>query len=108
MQHSIASLCLTPKVTTPKESSSPTQYQSMNHQVKSQMYYIFWGICTAIVFSGQLIVASGYYTMSDSFNTYVRTLRSQWYQCFSTGYPHICGKLIKYVEKYSLCVLYLL
>tara|TARA_B100001939_G_scaffold276443_1_gene244674 strand:- start:8054 stop:8284 length:231 start_codon:yes stop_codon:yes gene_type:complete len=35
-------------------------------QVKSKWYYIFWGIATISVVSGQLYVGSGYRVMSDS------------------------------------------
>ena len=35
-------------------------------QVKSKWYYIFWGIATVSVVSGQLYVGSGYRIMSDS------------------------------------------
>ena len=32
----------------------------MIKQVKSYWYYVFWGLMTAIVFTGQLVTASGY------------------------------------------------
>jgi hypothetical protein len=35
------------------------------HQVKSRWYYIFWGIATVIVFSGQMFVGVGYRQMAD-------------------------------------------
>lgn len=34
------------------------------HQVKSRWYYIFWGIATVTVFTGQLYVGSGYREMA--------------------------------------------
>jgi len=39
------------------------------------MYYIFWGICTFAVVSGQVYVGSGYRLMSQSVNmlTYALT-----------------------------------
>lgn len=37
----------------------------MIKQVKSYWYYVFWGLMTAIVFTGQLVTASGYVMMSD-------------------------------------------
>ena len=37
-------------------------------QVKSKFYYIFWGLATLSVFSGQMYVGSGYRQMSRSFN----------------------------------------
>lgn len=40
----------------------------MIKQIKSQWYYVFWGICTVAVVAGQLYVGSGYRTMSDSVN----------------------------------------
>ncbi len=38
------------------------------NQVKSRFYYIFWGLATLSVFTGQLYVGSGYRQMSRSFN----------------------------------------
>jgi hypothetical protein len=37
----------------------------MIKQVKSHWYYVFWGAMTAIVFTGQLVTASGYVKMSN-------------------------------------------
>ena len=37
-------------------------------QVKSKFYYIFWGVATFSVVTGQLYVGSGYRQMSRSFN----------------------------------------
>lgn len=34
------------------------------HQVKSRWYYVFWGIATIAVCSGQLYVGSGYRKMA--------------------------------------------
>lgn len=34
------------------------------HQVKSKWYYVFWGIATIAVCSGQLYVGSGYREMA--------------------------------------------
>ena len=36
------------------------------HQVKSNMYYIFWGACTVAVMAGQIYVGAGYNRMSRS------------------------------------------
>ena len=36
------------------------------HQVKSNMYYIFWGACTVAVMAGQIYVGTGYRSMSES------------------------------------------
>ena len=37
-------------------------------QVKYKFYYIFWGVATFSVVTGQLYVGSGYRQMSRSFN----------------------------------------
>lgn len=38
--------------------------QLNKHQVKSKWYYVFWGIATIAVCSGQLYVGSGYREMA--------------------------------------------
>ena len=38
----------------------------LKHQVKSNMYYIFWGACTIAVMAGQIYVGAGYNSMSRS------------------------------------------
>ena len=38
----------------------------IKHQIKSNMYYIFWGACTIAVMAGQIYVGSGYKSMSES------------------------------------------
>ena len=38
----------------------------LKHQVKSNMYYIFWGACTIAVMAGQIYVGTGYKSMSES------------------------------------------
>ena len=38
----------------------------LKHQVKSNMYYIFWGACTFAVMAGQIFVGAGYQSMSNS------------------------------------------
>ena len=38
----------------------------IKHQIKSGKYYIFWGICTIAVMTGQIYVGSGYNSMSES------------------------------------------
>ena len=47
----------------------------LKHQVKSKMYYVFWGDCTFAVMAGQIYVGTGYRSMSESFekltNAYV-------------------------------------
>jgi len=37
-------------------------------QVKSRFYYIFWGIATVSVVTGQIYVGTGYRQMSTSVN----------------------------------------
>ena len=38
----------------------------LKHQVKSNMYYIFWGACTVAVMAGQIYVGAGDNRMSRS------------------------------------------
>ena len=38
----------------------------LKHQVKSNMYYVFWGACTVAVMAGQIYVGAGYNRMSRS------------------------------------------
>ena len=38
----------------------------LKHQVKSNMYYVFWGACTVAVMAGQIYVGTGYRSMSES------------------------------------------
>jgi len=38
----------------------------IKHQIKSNMYYIFWGACTVAVMAGQIYVGTGYNSMSES------------------------------------------
>ena len=38
----------------------------LKHQVKSNMYYVFWGACTIAVMAGQIYVGTGYNSMSRS------------------------------------------
>jgi Na+/H+ antiporter NhaC len=42
------------------------KYSKLKHQVKSNMYYIFWGACTIAVMAGQIYVGTGYNSMSES------------------------------------------
>ena len=42
--------------------------EKQRNQVKSKFYYIFWGLATLSVFTGQIYVGSGYRQMSRSFN----------------------------------------
>ena len=40
-------------------------YTKLKHQVKSNMYYIFWGAATVAVMAGQIYVGNGYRKMSE-------------------------------------------
>ena len=40
-------------------------YTKLKHQVKSSMYYIFWGAATVAVMAGQIYVGNGYRKMSE-------------------------------------------
>jgi len=41
-------------------------FTKIKHQIKSNMYYIFWGACTIAVMAGQIYVGNGYRKMSES------------------------------------------
>jgi len=40
--------------------------KNKQHQIKSRMYYYFWGVCTIAVVAGQLYVGTGYRIMAGS------------------------------------------
>ena len=48
--------------------------KNKSHQVKSRMYYYFWGVCTVAVVTGQLYVGAGYRVMAESINLLTHTL----------------------------------
>ena len=52
----------------------------LKHQVKSNMYYVFWGACTIAVMAGQIYVGTGYRSISESIekltNAYVNRPRT--------------------------------
>ena len=48
--------------------------KNKSHQVKSRMYYYFWGVCTVTVVMGQLYVGAGYRIMSESVNNLTYSL----------------------------------
>jgi len=48
--------------------------KNKSHQVKSRMYYYFWGVCTVAVVFGQLYVGAGYRVMAESLNRLTYTL----------------------------------
>ena len=71
-----------------------SKFTKAKAQMKSNMYYVFWGACTFAVMAGQIYVGAGYNSMSQSVEdlTEVITikieleeLRDQ-YQ-FRNGYP---------------------
>ena len=39
---------------------------NLRHQIKSQWYYIFWGVCAVAVVGGQIYVGSGYREMAEA------------------------------------------
>ena len=41
-------------------------YTKLKNQVKSNMYYIFWGAATVAVMSGQIYIGNGYRRMADT------------------------------------------
>ena len=43
-----------------------TKFTKTKAQMKSNMYYVFWGACTFAVMAGQIYVGAGYNTMSRS------------------------------------------
>ena len=43
-----------------------TKFTKTKAQMKSNMYYIFWGACTFAVMAGQIYVGTGYNSMSQS------------------------------------------
>ena len=46
--------------------TSKKPIQKIKHQIKSNMYYIFWGAATIAVMAGQIYVGAGYRSMSES------------------------------------------
>ena len=49
-------------------------------QMKSNMYYVFWGACTFAVMAGQIYVGNGYRKMSESVKdlTETITIKMEW------------------------------
>lgn len=45
---------------------------NFRHQIKSNLYYVFWGICTVTVVAGQVYVGTGYRQMSESINNIIQ------------------------------------
>ena len=48
--------------------------KNKKHQVKSRMYYYFWGVCTVAVVFGQLYIGAGYRTMAESIDNLTYSL----------------------------------
>jgi hypothetical protein len=40
--------------------------KNIRHQIKSQWYYIFWGVCAVAVVGGQIFVGTGYREMAEA------------------------------------------
>ena len=57
-----------------------TKFSKLKHQVKSNMYYIFWGACTFAVMAGQIFVGAGYQSMSNSVKdlTEIIEIKMEW------------------------------
>ena len=51
--------------------------EKVRNQVKSRFYYLFWGIATFSVVSGQLYVGSGYRMFARSLNRIFDTVEVQ-------------------------------
>ena len=47
--------------------------EKLRAQVKSRFYYFFWGAATVSVFAGQILVASGFRRMAESFEKVLDT-----------------------------------
>jgi hypothetical protein len=47
----------------------------MIKQIKSHWYYVFWGICTVAVLSGQVYIGNGYHSMSNSVNNLIEKIK---------------------------------
>jgi hypothetical protein len=43
-----------------------SKFTKTKAQMKSNMYYVFWGACTFAVMAGQIYVGAGYNSMSQS------------------------------------------
>ena len=41
-------------------------FTKIKHQIKSNMYYVFWGACTVAVMAGQIYVGTGYRSMQKT------------------------------------------
>ena len=50
-----------------------SKFTKTKAQMKSNMYYVFWGACTIAVMAGQIYVGTGYRSMSKSIEKLVDT-----------------------------------
>ena len=51
--------------------------EKQRNQVKSKLYYIFWGVATFSVVAGQVYVGSGYRMFARSLNRIFDTIEVQ-------------------------------
>ena len=51
--------------------------ENLRAQVKSRFYYLFWGIATISVVSGQILVASGYNKFANTLDRLFDTIEIQ-------------------------------
>ena len=47
-----------------------SKFTKTKAQMKSNMYYVFWGACTFAVMAGQIYVGTGYRAMSNSLDAW--------------------------------------
>jgi|TARA_B100000073_G_scaffold301600_1_gene268623 hypothetical protein len=47
----------------------------MIKQIKSQWYYVFWGLATVAVVAGQVYVGNGYRQMSESVKSVMEKMK---------------------------------
>ena len=59
-----------------------TKFTKTKAQMKSSMYYVFWGACTFAVMAGQIFVGAGYQSMSNSVKdlTEIIEVKMEWEQ----------------------------
>jgi len=51
--------------------------KNIRHQIKSQWYYVFWGVCAVSVVSGQIYVGTGYREMAEATKNNITTVQCQ-------------------------------
>ena len=59
-----------------------SKFTKAKAQMKSNMYYVFWGACTFAVMAGQIFVGAGYQSMSNSVKdlTEIIEVKMEWEQ----------------------------